>query len=74
MRGQVNISPDGKYLFFSYDRDIWWVDIQVIEKLRPKNTLPPIVIQTLPAHEIFNAIRSEDPARVKELVEKNLTS
>ena len=30
------ISPDGKFLFFSYDMDIWWVDIQVIEKLRPK--------------------------------------
>jgi Tol biopolymer transport system component len=30
------ISPDGKYLFFAYDGDIWWVDIQVIEKLRPK--------------------------------------
>jgi hypothetical protein len=30
------ISPDGKYLFFSYNGDIWWVDIQVIEKLRPK--------------------------------------
>ncbi len=29
------ISPDGKYLFFSCDGDIWWVDIQVIEKLRP---------------------------------------
>jgi hypothetical protein len=31
------ISPDGKYLFFSYNEDIWWVDIQVIEKLRPKD-------------------------------------
>jgi hypothetical protein len=31
------ISPDGKYLFYSYEGDIWWVDIQVIEKLRPKN-------------------------------------
>jgi|GEM_PF-543307 len=30
------ISPDGKYLFFSVDGDIWWVDIQVIEKLRPE--------------------------------------
>jgi ankyrin repeat protein len=29
------ISPDGKYLFFSYKRDIWWVNIQVIENLRP---------------------------------------
>jgi len=31
------ISPDGKYLFFSYDMDIWWVDIRAIEKLRPKS-------------------------------------
>ncbi len=30
------ISPDGKYLFVSYEGDIWWVDIQTIEKLRPK--------------------------------------
>jgi Tol biopolymer transport system component len=30
------ISPDGKCLFFSYSGDMWWVDIRVIEKLRPK--------------------------------------
>jgi len=30
------ISPDGKYLFYGYDGDIWWVDIKVIENLRPK--------------------------------------
>ncbi len=30
------ISPDGKYLFFSYKGDIWWVDTRVIEKLKPK--------------------------------------
>ena len=28
------ISPDGKYLFYSYEGDIWWVDIKVIERLR----------------------------------------
>lgn len=28
------ISPDGKYLFFSYNGDIWWVDINAVEKLR----------------------------------------
>jgi WD40-like Beta Propeller Repeat len=33
------ISPDGKYLFFSVDGDIWWVDIQVIEKLRTVETI-----------------------------------
>jgi hypothetical protein len=30
------ISPDGKYLFSSYNGDICWVDIQVIENLRPQ--------------------------------------
>jgi hypothetical protein len=35
MAGGAYISPDGKYLFFSLNRDIWWVDIQVIENLRP---------------------------------------
>jgi len=30
------ISPDGKYLFFAVDGDIWWVDIQVIARLKPK--------------------------------------
>jgi len=28
----------GKYLFYSYDGDIWWVDIKVIEGLRPKES------------------------------------
>lgn len=30
------ISPDGKYLFYGYGGDIWWVDISVIENLRPE--------------------------------------
>jgi hypothetical protein len=30
------ISPDGKYLFFSVDGDIYWVSAKVIEDLRPK--------------------------------------
>jgi hypothetical protein len=34
MAGGAYISPDGKYLFFSLDKDIWWVDIEVIENLR----------------------------------------
>ena len=33
--GGAYISPDGKYLFFALNKDIWWVDIQVIENLRP---------------------------------------
>lgn len=34
--GGAYISPDGKYVFFALDADIWWVDAQVIENLRPK--------------------------------------
>ena len=33
--GGAYISPDGEYLFFSLDQDIWWLDIEVIENLRP---------------------------------------
>jgi len=36
MAGGATISPDGKYLFFHLKGDIWWVDIKVIENLRPK--------------------------------------
>lgn len=35
MAGGASISPDGKYLFFSFNKDIWWVDINVIENIRP---------------------------------------
>jgi hypothetical protein len=32
------ISPDGKFLFyFGYTRDIYWVDANIIEQLKPKN-------------------------------------
>lgn len=34
--GGAYISPDGKYLFFALNRDIWWVDARVIEDLRPQ--------------------------------------
>ncbi len=30
------VSPDGKYLFFTRDSDIYWVDSMVIEQLRPR--------------------------------------
>jgi len=33
--GGAYISPDGKYLFFALDHDIWWVDVKVIENFRP---------------------------------------
>lgn len=35
LAGGAYISPDGEYLFFSLDQDIWWVDIEVVEELRP---------------------------------------
>ena len=31
------VSPDGNYLFFGRDHDIYWVGAQVIERRRPKN-------------------------------------
>jgi hypothetical protein len=30
------VSPDGKYIFFSTNRDIYWVSAQVLEGLRAK--------------------------------------
>jgi hypothetical protein len=35
--GGAYVSPDGKYLFFALKDDIWWVDAEVIEDLRPKS-------------------------------------
>ena len=35
LAGGASVSPDGKYLFFALRDDIWWVDIKVIESLRP---------------------------------------
>lgn len=38
--GQANIaslSPDGQYLFFNRDGDIWWVSTEVIERYRPSD-------------------------------------
>ncbi|OGL45119.1 MAG: hypothetical protein A2161_10650 [Candidatus Schekmanbacteria bacterium RBG_13_48_7] len=34
--GGATITPDGKYLFFHLNGDLWWVDIKIIEELRPK--------------------------------------
>ena len=30
-----SLSPDGRYLFYSSEGDIYWVDVQVIENMRP---------------------------------------
>jgi hypothetical protein len=32
----ASISPDGKYLFYGYEGDIWWVDASILEKIKPK--------------------------------------
>jgi len=35
LAGGASVSPDGKFLFFALKDDIWWVDIKVIDSLRP---------------------------------------
>ena len=35
LAGGAYVSPDGKYLFFALKDDIWWVDIKVIDSVRP---------------------------------------
>lgn len=35
LAGGAYVSPDGKYLFFHFKEDIWWVDIKIIESLKP---------------------------------------
>jgi hypothetical protein len=37
LAGGAYVSPDGKYLFFALHGDIWWVDIKVVENLRPED-------------------------------------
>jgi Tol biopolymer transport system component len=34
---EPNLSPDGKYIFFSRNDDIYWVSAKIIEDLRPKD-------------------------------------
>lgn len=51
MAGGACVSPDGKYLFFHLNGDIWWVDAQVIEDVRPipatcRPTNPSIINET----------------------------
>ena len=33
--GIASVSPDGKYIFFGMNRDIYWVSSQIVEELRP---------------------------------------
>jgi hypothetical protein len=37
LRVIASITPDGKYLFFRRNGDIYWVSTKIIEKLRPVN-------------------------------------
>lgn len=37
VEGSPTLSLDGRYLFFSRHQDIWWVNSEVIEELRPEN-------------------------------------
>lgn len=30
------LTPDGKYMFFNRHGDIYWLDVNIIETLRPK--------------------------------------
>jgi hypothetical protein len=34
--GLPKVTPDGKYFFFSRDKDVYWVDAGVIDRLRPR--------------------------------------
>jgi dipeptidyl aminopeptidase/acylaminoacyl peptidase len=36
----ANVSPDGKYLFFGRNNDIYWVDARVIAELRARQNAP----------------------------------
>jgi Tol biopolymer transport system component len=39
--GIASISPDGKYLFFGWQGDLYWVDAGVLAALRPPDTKAP---------------------------------
>jgi hypothetical protein len=36
MAGAASVTPDGKFLFFNCNGQLWWVDIKMAEDLRPK--------------------------------------
>lgn len=60
-----SVSPDGRYLFYASQGDVYWISAKILETLRtPKAALRP----SAPAQEIFDAIRRGDAARVRVLV------
>jgi hypothetical protein len=40
INNEPSLSPDGKYIFFSRDGDIYWISSSIIEELRPKHRAP----------------------------------
>lgn len=56
-----SLSPDGKYLFYSTFRDIYWVSAEVIERLRPKEASPsPVTFdprKTYPAEALKDDLK-----------------
>jgi Tol biopolymer transport system component len=56
-----SLSPDGKYVFYSTCRDIYWVSAEVIERLRPKEAVPaPVPFdprKTYPAEALREDLR-----------------
>jgi ankyrin repeat protein/glyoxylase-like metal-dependent hydrolase (beta-lactamase superfamily II)/Tol biopolymer transport system component len=60
------ISPDGKYLFYSAGRDIYWVSSEVIHRLRPGT--PP---QASLGEEIKNSILAGDLSQLQTWLVKD---
>jgi ankyrin repeat protein/glyoxylase-like metal-dependent hydrolase (beta-lactamase superfamily II)/Tol biopolymer transport system component len=60
------VSPDGKYLFYSAGRDIYWVSAEVIHRLRP-GSIPEIVL----SEEMKNTVLAGDLPRLQTLLAKD---
>jgi len=60
------VSPDGKYLFYSASRDIYWVSTEVIQRLRP-GAAPQVSL----GEEIKNTVLAGDLPRLQTLLAKD---
>ena len=58
------ISPDGKYIFFEYEGDIYWVDTKIIEDLKPRESW-------LAAQDILTGIQKGDIETVRAILKVN---
>ncbi|MBN1211705.1 MAG: PD40 domain-containing protein [candidate division Zixibacteria bacterium] len=38
IQGFPTVSPDGKYIFYTANHDIYWIDAGILDELRPENT------------------------------------